>query len=54
MRMTHYRWGVVALLFLAVTVNYVDRAVLGVLTLRRASPEYLFAESTPSQALAYW
>ena len=29
--MTHYRWGVVALLFFAVTVNYVDRAVLGVL-----------------------
>jgi MFS transporter, ACS family, hexuronate transporter len=29
--MTHYRWGVVALLFFAVTVNYIDRAVLGVL-----------------------
>jgi len=29
--MTNYRWGVVALLFFAVTVNYVDRAVLGVL-----------------------
>ena len=29
--MTHCRWLVVALLFLAVTVNYVDRAVLGIL-----------------------
>ncbi len=29
--MTHYRWLVVALLFLAVTVNYIDRAVLGIL-----------------------
>jgi MFS transporter, ACS family, hexuronate transporter len=29
--MTHYRWAVVALLFFAVTVNYIDRAVLGVL-----------------------
>ncbi len=29
--MTYYRWSVVALLFFAVTVNYVDRAVLGVL-----------------------
>ena len=30
-KMTHYRWVVVALLFFAVTVNYIDRAVLGVL-----------------------
>ncbi len=29
--MTHYRWVVVVLLFLAVTVNYIDRAVLGIL-----------------------
>jgi ACS family hexuronate transporter-like MFS transporter len=29
--MTHYRWLVVALLFFAVAVNYIDRAVLGVL-----------------------
>lgn len=29
--MTHYRWGVVALLFFAITINYIDRAVLGVL-----------------------
>jgi len=29
--MTHFRWRVVALLFFAVTVNYIDRAVLGVL-----------------------
>jgi ACS family hexuronate transporter-like MFS transporter len=29
--MTHFRWGVVALLFFAATVNYVDRAVLGIL-----------------------
>src|SRR5512137_1413428 len=29
--MTHYRWSVIALLFFAVTVNYIDRAVLGVL-----------------------
>jgi ACS family hexuronate transporter-like MFS transporter len=28
---TNYRWVVVALLFFAVTVNYIDRAVLGVL-----------------------
>lgn len=30
-RMTYYRWLVIALLFLAVTINYIDRAVLGVL-----------------------
>jgi ACS family hexuronate transporter-like MFS transporter len=30
-KVTNYRWGVVGLLFFAVTVNYVDRAVLGVL-----------------------
>lgn len=30
-KMTNYRWVVVGLLFLAVTVNYIDRAVLGVL-----------------------
>ena len=29
--MTNYRWAVVGLLFFAVTVNYIDRAVLGVL-----------------------
>ncbi|MBM3852076.1 MAG: MFS transporter [Verrucomicrobia bacterium] len=29
--MTHCRWLIVALLFLAVAVNYIDRAVLGVL-----------------------
>ena len=29
--MTRYRWVVVGLLFFAVTVNYIDRAVLGVL-----------------------
>lgn len=29
--MTRYRWVVVVLLFFAVTVNYIDRAVLGVL-----------------------
>lgn len=29
--MTQYRWLVVALLFFAVTINYIDRAVLGVL-----------------------
>src|SRR5512137_2221535 len=29
--MTHYRWIVLGLLFLVVTVNYIDRAVLGVL-----------------------
>ncbi len=29
--MTHFRWTVVALLFFAVTINYIDRAVLGVL-----------------------
>lgn len=29
--MTRFRWVVVGLLFLAVTVNYIDRAVLGVL-----------------------
>ncbi len=29
--MTRYRWAVVALLFLATTINYIDRAVLGVL-----------------------
>jgi len=28
---THYRWVVVVLLFFAVTVNYIDRAVLGIL-----------------------
>lgn len=30
-RMSHYRWLICALLFLATTINYVDRAVLGVL-----------------------
>lgn len=30
-QMTHYRWVVVGLLFFAVAVNYIDRAVLGVL-----------------------
>jgi len=30
-KVTNWRWGVVALLFLAVTVNYVDRTILGVL-----------------------
>lgn len=30
-KMTNWRWGVVVLLFLVVTVNYVDRAILGVL-----------------------
>jgi len=30
-RRTNYRWAVVGLLFFAVTVNYIDRAVLGVL-----------------------
>jgi ACS family hexuronate transporter-like MFS transporter len=29
--MTHYRWVVVGLLFFAITINYIDRAVLGVL-----------------------
>jgi ACS family hexuronate transporter-like MFS transporter len=29
--MTHYRWTVCLLLFLATTVNYIDRAVLGIL-----------------------
>ena len=29
--MTHYRWGVIGLLFFAVTINYIDRAVLGIL-----------------------
>ena len=27
----HYRWVICALLFFAATINYVDRAVLGVL-----------------------
>ena len=27
-RMTQYRWLVVALLFFAITINYIDRAVL--------------------------
>lgn len=30
-RRTHYRWVVCALLFLATTINYVDRSVLGIL-----------------------
>lgn len=30
-RMSHYRWLICALIFLATTINYVDRAVLGVL-----------------------
>ena len=30
-QMTHYRWVVVGLLFFAVTVNYIDRTVFGVL-----------------------
>ena len=29
--MTHFRWTVVVLLFFAITVNYIDRAVLGVI-----------------------
>lgn len=29
--MTHCRWGVIGLLFFAVTINYIDRAVLGIL-----------------------
>lgn len=29
--MTHYRWSICALLFFATTVNYIDRAVLGIL-----------------------
>lgn len=29
--MTNYRWVVVSLLFFAITINYIDRAVLGVL-----------------------
>ena len=28
---SRYRWGICALLFFATTINYVDRAVLGVL-----------------------
>src|ERR1700749_4042174 len=27
----HYRWGICALLFFATTINYMDRAVLGIL-----------------------
>ncbi|HEX5222804.1 MAG TPA: MFS transporter [Verrucomicrobiae bacterium] len=30
-RMSHYRWVICALVFFATTINYVDRAVLGVL-----------------------
>ena len=30
-KMTHYRWSVIGLLFFAVTINYIDRAVLGIL-----------------------
>ncbi len=29
--MTHYRWSICALLFFATTINYIDRAVLGIL-----------------------
>jgi ACS family hexuronate transporter-like MFS transporter len=28
---TNYRWGVVALLFFATTINYLDRQVIGLL-----------------------
>ena len=30
-RMTNFRWTVVGLLFFAITINYIDRAVMGVL-----------------------
>ena len=31
MKIGHYRWLICALIFFATTINYVDRAVLGVL-----------------------
>jgi MFS transporter, ACS family, hexuronate transporter len=31
MKMSHFRWGICALLFFATTINYIDRQVLGLL-----------------------
>ncbi len=30
-RVGHYRWRIIALLFFATTINYIDRQVLGML-----------------------